>query len=396
MSSAVAALGKRKRAHKAVVEIQGLEIDEEEYHAIQDLLHPHNVETFDLRKHLKIHEGRIVEFDMPRLTKDSVRVSHSITTIFASIQKLQYLEDLNLSATNISSIPCAIMNLKNLRVLRACFCKRLTWVSDSIGRLQNLEVLDLLMSCNIDELPEAIGSLSKLRQLCLSFNMSLPRSIWRLNNLAILILTHQSMTRLPDEIGDLTNLRFLCLVKNNFQSLPPTMGRLKNLQKLQIHDTKLTELPQCILKIASLTSLNLSYSSIPPQEKEKAYYAVACNRARERLKFPRMRLTSKLLENGTKYFSEAPSAIELQSDSLLAEFFFGSREAAQSHVKDSYTMGEPDAIFRLLVDGLESLVSNLINLGSGVNLQPPVSNTVTLEETIDSRMMTRVTNEGME
>lgn len=73
-------------------------------------------------------------------------------------------------------------------------CKGLKTLSPKIGKLEDLQILNLNYN-SLTSLPIEIGNLSKLR---------------------ILSLINNSLTSLPIEIGNLKKLKMLCLMGNNF------------------------------------------------------------------------------------------------------------------------------------------------------------------------------------
>lgn len=131
----------------------------------------------------------------------------------------------------------------------------------TIGQLKNLQQLILKGTYN---LPEEIGDLEHLTELCLdcSVSSSVPSSIGRLKNLQNLVLDCCHLTELPEEIGNLTNLKSLKIPCTKIVSLPPTIGKLCNLEKLDLRGSShLTSLPETIGDLISLTDLYLTHAS---------------------------------------------------------------------------------------------------------------------------------------
>ncbi|KAI3924505.1 hypothetical protein MKW98_032706 [Papaver atlanticum] len=91
----------------------------------------------------------------------------------------------------------------------------------------------------------AIGGLSELRSLDLSFNPDLTgpltARIGDLKKLNILILAGCSFTgSVPDEIGNLAQLTLLALNANNFSgNIPPSLGKLTQLDWLDLSDNQI-------------------------------------------------------------------------------------------------------------------------------------------------------------
>ena len=140
----------------------------------------------------------------------------------------------------------------------APFANRISSISSRIGRITDLEELDL--SGNIlEEVPPAIGDCQNLRRLYLGNNYInwIPAEIGKLKNLETLILRKNEIKSLPDEIGSLTNLKTLNLEDNQLTSLSKTILQLKNLENLRISgNTGLTSPPYAVAKqgLASIRS----------------------------------------------------------------------------------------------------------------------------------------------
>ena len=97
-------------------------------------------------------------------------------------------------------------------------------------------------------IPSSIWQLNNLTHLNLSFSYmrALPLSIGRLKSLEVLDLSYTSgLLELPEEIGDLTNLIKLVLDYLRITFLPSSIGRLKKLTDLSLYRTeRIIELPK--------------------------------------------------------------------------------------------------------------------------------------------------------
>jgi len=107
---------------------------------------------------------------------------------------------------------------------------------------------------NILKLPDKIGDLTKLTDICISQNnlIYLPDSIGNLTNLIKLNVSYNKLTHLPDSIGNLTNLQKLFVDNNKLTRLPDTLSNLINLTDLYIYDNKISVLPVSITNLANL------------------------------------------------------------------------------------------------------------------------------------------------
>lgn len=134
------------------------------------------------------------------------------------------------------------------------------------------------------EISEKIGNLKKLYEFnaiqnC--FTGELPKAIWTLTNLQVLILTHNHNTEtdeylygeLPEEIGNLKNLRQLWLEGNKFSGkLPKSIVTLANLEELLISYNVFTgELPEDLGNLKRLRKLNLAYNLFTGELPESFY-----------------------------------------------------------------------------------------------------------------------------
>lgn len=145
-----------------------------------------------------------------------------------------------------------------------------------LGRLVNLEALELSCLESLEDLPEEIGRLRKLQELVIdngngcSMNVSLPRSIGQLENLRVLrlygALDPRDIERprrgrakaLPDTLGDLRRLEELDLGRNGIGSLPPQVAALRRLKKLSLDYNEIRELPAFVGDLTSLEELSLN------------------------------------------------------------------------------------------------------------------------------------------
>ncbi|SNR17136.1 DUF5018 domain-containing protein [Tenacibaculum jejuense] len=124
------------------------------------------------------------------------------------------------------------------------------------GRVSELVVA----AVNINEVPESIASLDKLRVLTISGRIlsSLPTEIGSLETLEVLTLNDNRLTTLPKEIGSLSSIRGIYLKNNLLEELPNEIGNLPDsFYVLNIKGNNLRELPVEISNIPNLISLNI-------------------------------------------------------------------------------------------------------------------------------------------
>lgn len=147
-----------------------------------------------------------------------------------------------------------------------------------LGSLVNLEALELACLENLEDLPEEIGRLSKLRELVIdngngcSMNVTLPPSVGRLENLRVLRLygaldprevgsespvSPGKIKGLPDTLAGLRNLEELDLGRNGLSSVPPQVASLRGLKKLGLDYNEIRELPAFVGELTNLRELSL-------------------------------------------------------------------------------------------------------------------------------------------
>jgi small GTP-binding protein len=186
---------------------------------------------------------------------------------------------LDLSDSQLETLPAEIGKLKNLTTLILSKLKNLTTLDLSYNKLETLpsEIVELknlttlyLSGNQLTSLPAEIGKLKNLTALYLSNNQltSLPAEIGKLKNLTVLNISVNKLTTLPVEIAELKNLTKLYLSVNLLTSLPAEIGKLKNLTVLNISWNQLTTLPAEIVELKNLTKLDLYgiFFKFPPQD----------------------------------------------------------------------------------------------------------------------------------
>ncbi|HEX8191133.1 MAG TPA: leucine-rich repeat domain-containing protein [Pyrinomonadaceae bacterium] len=157
-----------------------------------------------------------------------------------------------------------------------------------LGRLVNLEALELACLEKLEDLPEELGQLQKLRELVIdngngcSMNVALPRSVGRLAGLRVLRLygaldgrdtgpegpARDAQSRLlPDTLGELQNLEELDLGRNGIKSVPQQVATLRGLKKLSLDYNDIRELPSFVGDLPNLRELSVNANGgvvLPP------------------------------------------------------------------------------------------------------------------------------------
>ena len=126
----------------------------------------------------------------------------------------------------------------------------------SLSRCARLEHLDISES-NLKTVPEEMYRLSNLTTLNLGGNhlTELPSEIGRLSRLQCLLLHDNQLSELPSEIGQLTELRTLVLMYNRLTDLPQEVANLSKLKQLHLRRNRLLEMPRFLSDMPALTEL---------------------------------------------------------------------------------------------------------------------------------------------
>lgn len=159
------------------------------------------------------------------------------------------LEILDLSDNQLTSLPNALIKLKNLQIIFASN-NRFQVLPEVLGRCENLEMVGF-KSNQIEQVPAN----------------SLPE------NLRWLILTDNCIEILPDSLGERPKLQKLALAGNRLTKLPLTLAQSNNLELVRISANSLTECPEQLLRLPKLawfafsgnpfSLANLNIASVP-------------------------------------------------------------------------------------------------------------------------------------
>ncbi|KAH9533919.1 hypothetical protein CY35_18G078000 [Sphagnum magellanicum] len=156
--------------------------------------------------------------------------------------------------------------LFNLSVLDLTGSKSLTRISPKNSNdeflCKELQMLILKDCAALEELPQTIGKLSRLRNLDVqgcSTLKALPDSVGELMELRQLNLSNcTTLERLPDTICLLSKLEKLWLINcTKLKSLPEEFGKLQRLDEFWADATSLSKLPHSFSKLSNLEDLHL-------------------------------------------------------------------------------------------------------------------------------------------
>lgn len=133
-----------------------------------------------------------------------------ITSLPETLFPLKALKELLIDEFNIKTLDFQKGFLPSLEILSACKCKKLVDVK-TITSLENLQKLSLRSCEKLKQLPDLIGSLTKLQEMDLSHTLvgELPPSVSKLDNLQVLKMVRTPLIQFPEAIKNLNKLEEL-------------------------------------------------------------------------------------------------------------------------------------------------------------------------------------------
>ncbi|XP_023753500.1 disease resistance protein RPV1 [Lactuca sativa] len=195
---------------------------------------------------------------LQRLRK--LELKGSFVEVIKDLDQLESLEELILLSTNINHLPDSICKLKRLKTLKLDDLRLLDTLPEDLGQLEYLEELGLL-SADIKHLPDSIYMFKHLKSLELSSCVlleTLPDDLHQLECLEKLTLSSRMIKRLPDSIYMLKHLKSLKLTSCWIpEKLLENLGRLEHLEELDFSHTMIKDLPGSIYRLKHLKSLKL-------------------------------------------------------------------------------------------------------------------------------------------
>ncbi|MEM6685225.1 MAG: hypothetical protein AAF617_05460 [Bacteroidota bacterium] len=179
-----------------------------------------------------------------------------------SITQFKNLQILDLTSnpfTNIEETMATLSQLPNLKILILDKCG-IKEVPDNIKLLNQLLILDLGLN-QLETLPEAIGELRNLKLLNIARNFELsrlPKSLQNLQCLQMLDASYTKLKNIPVEVANCSQLVILSAHHAQLETLPENMGFLINLRNLNVHDNNIQKLPQSFGDLEILQYANFS------------------------------------------------------------------------------------------------------------------------------------------
>ena len=163
------------------------------------------------------------------------------------------------------SIPSELGQLTNLTGL-SLYSNRLTGIiPGELGQLTNLVFVDLSDNQLSADIPSELGLLTGLQVLSLQGNRltGIPPEIGKMSNLEVLNVSDNNLEgSIPPELGNLENLNVLILENNEITGkIPLELSNLSNLEFLHIERNGLTgSIPSELGQLSRLVALHLSHN----------------------------------------------------------------------------------------------------------------------------------------
>uniref|UniRef100_UPI003216A0E0 T9SS type A sorting domain-containing protein n=1 Tax=uncultured Draconibacterium sp. TaxID=1573823 RepID=UPI003216A0E0 len=205
---------------------------------------------------VKISNGHVIELQLN---------NNNLTgEISESIGNLSYLQVLNLSSNNLTGhIPSGLNKLQSLNYLWLSDNKLSGLIPPEIDNMLNLKFLSLANNKLEGNIPTSLGNLKKLEIVYCNKNAiegTIPSEIGQMSSLSVLDLSNNKIHGpLPVELKNLNNLVTLNLERNQLGSLVEGITR------------EARQIPDEIGDILSLKNLLLSYNSIQFNDLESIF-----------------------------------------------------------------------------------------------------------------------------
>ena len=213
------------------------------------------------------------------ITVSAINLSYNSLTTFdlpaqINVQFIERLTNLNLSHSNLVSLPYAIGNLLNLTTFD-CSYNNLTSIPDSIGNLTKIYTLACSHN-NITILPESVTELKSLDELDCGYNKlsELPWTIHKLKELRKLKCSSNRLRYLPIQLYFCRNLVRIFFSGNPIEFIPePLVRKLYELSQDNYNDRFRGSKETLPLPAHVVTSLIDLMNSFPIDSRKPLSYA---------------------------------------------------------------------------------------------------------------------------
>ena len=217
--------------------------------------------------HLELDEwdGVTVDASGMRVTHVSLAWRGLEGGIPAELGRITELERLDLAHNRLTgSIPAALATLADLEVLDLSHNELSGAIPGELGNLAEVETLDLAGNSLAGGIPHALANLADLEVLDLRYNElsgPIPRELGALSDLQTLYLSGNRLSgNIPRELGELADLERLGLAYNRLSgTIPNELDNLTDLEVLHLAGNALSGgIPVRLARLVSLEELDLS------------------------------------------------------------------------------------------------------------------------------------------
>ncbi|XP_035021225.1 leucine-rich repeat-containing protein 2 isoform X8 [Hippoglossus stenolepis] len=177
---------------------------------------------------------------------------------------------LQIPKNSIEELPPAIGKLTGLRELNVSY-NRLSKVPPELGHCENLERLELAGNYNLSELPFELSSLKRLVHLDIAENrfVSIPVCTLRMSGLQLLDLSNNGLSDLPQDMDRLEQLVTLFLHKNKLWYLPHCLSNISTLKMIVVSGEQLTCIPTRLCSNPDIKFIRLCDNLAKKKEEKK-------------------------------------------------------------------------------------------------------------------------------
>jgi leucine-rich repeat protein SHOC2 len=190
------------------------------------------------------------------------------STVLIALKKYKNPKKIRMSWTTFKYFPLDVFQFTDLIELDFS-SNKLEIIPHEIGRLINLENLDLSNNQYIDTIPKEICELTNLRKLVLyimnslnsQFHLEYFEYYGNLKNLEVLWINMNQIKYIPDELGELKKLNSLKLDSNNFETIPTIIGKLDLVKIISFGQCQIKDL-KGIRELKNISELELNLNCI--------------------------------------------------------------------------------------------------------------------------------------
>lgn len=180
----------------------------------------------------------------------------------------RHTRKLDLSGSNLQSLPPEVLRMSKLRYLDLSSNPLLDWPTTfaQIKQMKHLEELVLSQNPQVrwESQLNNLPALPRLESLHLATNalQEVPLALQNFKNLQYLNLSDNALqsASLPARLAALPRLEILILSQCRLSTLPEGFGKLLQLRGLDLSQNQLSELPPDLLRLPALRMLTLSYN----------------------------------------------------------------------------------------------------------------------------------------